>query len=1015
MESTTDGARRARWAQWAGGVIVAAVAAGSLAGCTSSGSEPGATDDRSSSTAAERLYVLDAASGTSAADGDGVEVSLALDDERVTWFQDRPSRGHGEVSAPDLAGDWRRLGFAEDPPNVVIAPDGRSPVAIEAARARFDASTGTLRLWGSAADERGAALPKEFDGASVLIDGVSGDAPGGDASGASASREFAQRAGSVSIEPTEGGRFTLSMIDASPRTTWVTDRPHRSAGTIDDQAFVDRWAVEGFATDPPNAELVIGSGKDAQRIAVELANPSYDADAGALSYAAQVLPEPGASPFTATEVPSVDDPDQPSTLFIDGASTVETQFGQQCGQREEWKPAHQVGGSYIIEAWGADGGRGGNSGGPGGSGGYTISRIDATEIEMVAAGLPIMVTVGCAGEPGGTVARTENDTFDRGAGGGGGGSTAVRVWDTDHTTQPGCVPARVWIVNASTNCNVFAVAGGGGGGGGGTQGFPTSAGGAGGYRGNVGSGGGDISGFNLLPASGGGGGGSNTAPTGGRCGSWEGGGNEGSCKGTTTQGFDFNAIGVDGSSGAGGAGGAAAYPGSDEPSSAGGGDGGIAQQIVDHDGTGGAGPDGNSYAADAEQRKSGSGPGGGGGGWGGGGGGTVSFMVSPSSLPGSASGGGGGGSFSYSEGTGWSAGTASPGGTNGWVRISWDPGGVLPIVVTADGTVNANVQSGWINGGATTSNGMRWVGRGKVGASGVLGAAASNGAVVAIARDGDALRAHSSSDGGATWKEAGTLPSGITWAAMDATDDMVVVASPDGKVAYSSDAGATWTTADTGLSKLTAIDRIPGVAGGFAAVGGSKVALGSASSGSLSWQVDTADSPGKDLVAVAGVGPAVVVVDQATGTASTKSATLGGSWSTTSAPLPQHGTFAGAAGTDTATAVPGIDPTGIVGSVVVIDSTSPTVDVNPGVKADDAGTWPTKNIGELHEEGSSSTNRPQIIQQCRGIFYVANAASSTQQAQVWTSGDVASAPETGMGWLTGMEGTVPADVVAIVC
>ena len=51
----------------------------------------------------------------------------------------------------------------------------------------------------------------------------------------------------------------------------------------------------------------------------------------------------------------------------------------------------------------------------------------------------------------------------------------------------------------------------------------------------------------------------------------------------------------------------------------------------------------------------------------------------------------------------------------------------------------------------------------------------------------------------------------------------------------------------------------------------------------------------------------------------------------------------------------------------------------------------------------------------RGIFYIANGASSTAQAQVWTSGDLPTQAVTGFGWVTGVPGTVPANVVAIAC
>src|SRR4030095_11271953 len=71
----------------------------------------------------------------------------------------------------------------------------------------------------------------------------------------------------------------LTLGDASPMTTFFSDRPERLTGQVRNDAFAKLWneGKNGFKNDPPNAALTVFNpdGKPTQAIVV-LTNPRLD-------------------------------------------------------------------------------------------------------------------------------------------------------------------------------------------------------------------------------------------------------------------------------------------------------------------------------------------------------------------------------------------------------------------------------------------------------------------------------------------------------------------------------------------------------------------------------------------------------------------------------------------------------------------------------------------------------------------------------------------------------------------
>lgn len=88
-------------------------------------------------------------------------------------------------------------------------------------------------------------------------------------------------------EPGGGASFLLTLEGHTGQTIYFSDRPDRIVGAAQTQQFLDGL---GFAaSNPPNAALV-GEFRAGQGVVVlQLIEPVYDADAGTVTYGAEVL------------------------------------------------------------------------------------------------------------------------------------------------------------------------------------------------------------------------------------------------------------------------------------------------------------------------------------------------------------------------------------------------------------------------------------------------------------------------------------------------------------------------------------------------------------------------------------------------------------------------------------------------------------------------------------------------------------------------------------------------------
>jgi hypothetical protein len=91
------------------------------------------------------------------------------------------------------------------------------------------------------------------------------------------------------------GLFTLSLSSVPGNTVYFSDRPERDFGFAPMQPFLDSL---GFTpANPPNAALVatVPETGEQELLVVELLAPTYDAEAGTLTYQASVLADYGGS------------------------------------------------------------------------------------------------------------------------------------------------------------------------------------------------------------------------------------------------------------------------------------------------------------------------------------------------------------------------------------------------------------------------------------------------------------------------------------------------------------------------------------------------------------------------------------------------------------------------------------------------------------------------------------------------------------------------------------------------
>lgn len=140
------------------------------------------------------LFVVQAEGGALEPLGGGrYALTLRGVPSRAVWFADRPARDTGALPLRQLTGSyWRRLGFAADPPNAVVAlsagSSGADTVALELMRPRYDARRAIVRfrarllnsLTPGLAHHAGRLdrrLPRRFGAAALFVDDGSSTGP----------------------------------------------------------------------------------------------------------------------------------------------------------------------------------------------------------------------------------------------------------------------------------------------------------------------------------------------------------------------------------------------------------------------------------------------------------------------------------------------------------------------------------------------------------------------------------------------------------------------------------------------------------------------------------------------------------------------------------------------------------------------------------------------------------------------------------------------------------------------
>lgn len=156
---------------------------------------------------------------------------------------------------------------------------------------------------------------------------------------------FSQDAVAGTLTGPDDDHLTLELAGVRGSITRFTDRPQRTAQTVDVRDFLARWAAR-YATDPPNAVLSFRLPGQAapQDIVLELTNPRYDRAAASARYDARRIT------VTADALPGVRHPLKPiaiatpnrfeaASLFIDDSDdtvNVMVKFG--ADYKYVWRP-----------------------------------------------------------------------------------------------------------------------------------------------------------------------------------------------------------------------------------------------------------------------------------------------------------------------------------------------------------------------------------------------------------------------------------------------------------------------------------------------------------------------------------------------------------------------------------------------------------------------------------------------------------------------------------------------------
>ena len=187
-ETTAEMKPRHMWMRRSFLAVVAIAGLGGLAlAAVSLGAAGRDADDHSKPDDHSVLFTQSATSGSLKSSG-GKRMTLTLRGvaPQVVWFQDRPDRRAGQVSATEFVSRWRSFGFQSDAPNAALtllgAPNKADTVVVELLRRpRYNPAQETMTYvvrelsdtsgkLGGFEDDADAAVPARFGATSLFID-----------------------------------------------------------------------------------------------------------------------------------------------------------------------------------------------------------------------------------------------------------------------------------------------------------------------------------------------------------------------------------------------------------------------------------------------------------------------------------------------------------------------------------------------------------------------------------------------------------------------------------------------------------------------------------------------------------------------------------------------------------------------------------------------------------------------------------------------------------------------------
>lgn len=135
---------------------------------------------------------------------------------------------------------------------------------------------------------------------------------------------FVQSAKGGTLSKRSDGTYALALTGVSPSTVSFTDRPARSARTVETMTFIDSWKSE-FGAVAPNAALEIDSASESSdTVILAISNPQFDLRAGIVTYDASLVPIGGAHALDGFKDRADDFVPESfgrASLFIDGGAS----------------------------------------------------------------------------------------------------------------------------------------------------------------------------------------------------------------------------------------------------------------------------------------------------------------------------------------------------------------------------------------------------------------------------------------------------------------------------------------------------------------------------------------------------------------------------------------------------------------------------------------------------------------------------------------------------------------------